>query len=45
MWMLLLLPFIGLLWVPFYNFAEPLAVRLSLLLLVPARLGADLLAA
>jgi len=23
MWMLLLLPFIGLLWVPFYNFEEP----------------------
>jgi Protein of unknown function (DUF3311) len=23
MWILLLLPFIGLLWVPFYNFAEP----------------------
>jgi Protein of unknown function (DUF3311) len=23
MWMLLLVPFIGLLWVPFYNFAEP----------------------
>lgn len=23
MWVLLLLPFIGLLWVPFYNFAEP----------------------
>jgi hypothetical protein len=23
MWMLLLLPFIGLLWVPFYNFLEP----------------------
>jgi hypothetical protein len=23
MWLLLLLPFIGLLWVPFYNFAEP----------------------
>jgi hypothetical protein len=22
-WILLLLPFIGLLWVPFYNFAEP----------------------
>jgi len=22
-WVLLLLPFIGLLWVPFYNFAEP----------------------
>jgi hypothetical protein len=23
MWMLLLVPFVGLLWVPFYNFAEP----------------------
>ena len=23
MWILLLVPFIGLLWVPFYNFAEP----------------------
>jgi hypothetical protein len=23
MWIVLLLPFIGLLWVPFYNFAEP----------------------
>jgi hypothetical protein len=23
MWILLLLPFVGLLWVPFYNFAEP----------------------
>jgi len=23
MWVLLLLPFVGLLWVPFYNFAEP----------------------
>ena len=23
MWILLLLPFIGLLWVPFYNFQEP----------------------
>lgn len=23
MWMLLLMPFVGLLWVPFYNFAEP----------------------
>jgi Protein of unknown function (DUF3311) len=23
MWVLLLLPFIGLLWVPFYNFQEP----------------------
>jgi Protein of unknown function (DUF3311) len=23
MWILLLLPFIGLLWVPFYNFLEP----------------------
>jgi hypothetical protein len=23
MWMLLLLPFVGLLWVPFYNFMEP----------------------
>jgi len=23
MWMLLLVPFIGLLWVPFYNFTEP----------------------
>jgi hypothetical protein len=23
MWILLLLPFIGLLWVPFYNFVEP----------------------
>ncbi len=23
MWMLLLVPFIGLLWVPFYNFVEP----------------------
>jgi hypothetical protein len=23
MWLLLLLPFVGLLWVPFYNFAEP----------------------
>jgi hypothetical protein len=23
MWMLLLVPFIGLLWVPFYNFLEP----------------------
>jgi hypothetical protein len=23
MWALLLIPFIGLLWVPFYNFAEP----------------------
>jgi hypothetical protein len=23
MWVLLLLPFIGLLWVPFYNFTEP----------------------
>ena len=23
MWALLLLPFIGLLWVPFYNFVEP----------------------
>jgi hypothetical protein len=23
MWMLLLVPFIGLLWVPFYNFQEP----------------------
>lgn len=23
MWVLLLLPFIGLLWVPFYNHAEP----------------------
>jgi Protein of unknown function (DUF3311) len=23
MWVLLLLPFIGLLWVPFYNFLEP----------------------
>ena len=23
MWMLLLLPFIGLLWVPFYNFLDP----------------------
>ena len=23
MWILLLLPFIGLLWVPFYNFADP----------------------
>jgi hypothetical protein len=23
MWMLLLVPFIGLLWVPLYNFAEP----------------------
>jgi Protein of unknown function (DUF3311) len=23
MWVLLLLPFIGLLWVPFYNFEEP----------------------
>ena len=23
MWVLLLLPFVGLLWVPFYNFQEP----------------------
>jgi Protein of unknown function (DUF3311) len=23
MWVLLLIPFVGLLWVPFYNFAEP----------------------
>jgi hypothetical protein len=23
MWILLLLPFVGLLWVPFYNFLEP----------------------
>ncbi len=23
MWVLLLVPFIGLLWVPFYNFQEP----------------------
>ena len=23
MWVLLLLPFVGLLWLPFYNFAEP----------------------
>ena len=23
MWILLLVPFVGLLWVPFYNFAEP----------------------
>ena len=23
MWILLLLPFVGLLWVPFYNFQEP----------------------
>jgi hypothetical protein len=23
MWILLLLPFVGLLWVPFYNFTEP----------------------
>jgi hypothetical protein len=23
MWVLLLLPFVGLLWVPFYNFMEP----------------------
>jgi len=23
MWVLLLLPFVGLLWVPFYNFTEP----------------------
>ena len=23
MWVLLLVPFVGLLWVPFYNFAEP----------------------
>jgi hypothetical protein len=23
MWILLLLPFIGLLWVPFYNFQDP----------------------
>ena len=23
MWLLLLVPFIGLLWVPFYNFTEP----------------------
>jgi hypothetical protein len=23
MWVLLLVPFIGLLWVPFYNFTEP----------------------
>ena len=23
MWVLLLLPFIGLLWVPFYNYAKP----------------------
>jgi hypothetical protein len=23
MWILLLLPFVGLLWVPFYNFMEP----------------------
>ena len=23
MWVLLLVPFIGLLWVPFYNFREP----------------------
>ena len=23
MWILLLLPFIGLLWVPFYNFSDP----------------------
>jgi len=23
MWMLLLVPFVGLLWVPFYNFTEP----------------------
>jgi Protein of unknown function (DUF3311) len=23
MWLLLLVPFVGLLWVPFYNFAEP----------------------
>ena len=23
MWILLLLPYIGLLWVPFYNFEEP----------------------
>ena len=42
MWILLLVPFIGLLWVPFYNFAGTFAVRLSLLLLVPARMGTDL---
>jgi len=41
MWILLLLPFIGLLWVPFYNFQEPALVRLSVFLLVPAGLGSD----
>jgi hypothetical protein len=40
MWILLLVPFVGLLWVPFYNFTEP-SLRLSLFLLVPARMGAD----
>jgi len=44
MWMLLLVPFVGLLWVPFYKFHRAVAVRLSLLLLVPIRLGADHLA-
>jgi hypothetical protein len=33
MWMLLLVPFVGLLWVPFYNFAELAWVPISSLLI------------
>ena len=42
MWLLLLLPFIGLLWVPFYNTdALPALFGFPVLLLVPAAVGAD----
>ena len=37
--LLLLLPFIGLLWLPFYNKAEPATLGISVFLLVPVHLG------
>ncbi len=39
MWILLLLPFVGLLWVPFFNFLEPSLFGFPFFLLVPGLSG------
>ena len=45
MWILLLLPFIGLLWVPFYNFTEPALFGFPFFYWYQLACGADQLAA